>query len=39
LALSYNRWWVVIFLEYIITSHMDSVDRLCGHKAEIWYSE
>jgi transposase len=48
LASSCDWWWVVIFLQYITTSHVNSVDsvdsvdsvtRWCGHKTEIWYSE
>jgi hypothetical protein len=42
LASSYNRWWVMVFLEYITTLYVnsvDSVERCRGHKTETWYSE
>jgi hypothetical protein len=42
LASSCNWWWVVICLQYITTSHVDSVnsvERWYGHKTETWYSE
>jgi hypothetical protein len=29
----------MVFLEYITTLHMDSVERWRGHKAETWYSD
>jgi hypothetical protein len=39
MALSCDWWWVVVFLQYITTSHVDAVERWCDHKTEIWYSE
>jgi hypothetical protein len=38
-ALLLNSWWIVVFLEYITTSYMDSIERWCDHKAETWCSE
>jgi hypothetical protein len=34
-----DEWWVVVFLGSIITSHVDSVQRLRDDKAETWYLE
>jgi hypothetical protein len=39
LASSCDWWWAMIFLQCITTSHVDSVERWRGHKAETWYSE
>jgi hypothetical protein len=34
MASSCDWWWVVIFLWYITTSDVDSVERLCAHKTD-----
>jgi hypothetical protein len=39
LASSCDWWWVLIFLQYITTSHVDAIEKWCDHKTETWYSE